>query len=177
MGFKSMSLAVLGAALLTVACAQSDAGITTAVKTNLAAADDVSASQIDVDTKRKVVTLSGSVETMTEKTRAVDLARATDGVASVVDHLTVKPPVTSAPSLEPDAAPAANTDPGLTMAVKTALLADPMVRGLKIDVDTANGVVTLNGEVQSQGEKDQALKLARETEGVKSVTDRLTVRP
>jgi osmotically-inducible protein OsmY len=44
-----------------------------------------------------------------------------------------------------------------------------------MDVDTDDAVVTLSGQVRSQTEKEQAVKLARETIGVKSVTDRLTV--
>ena len=51
--------AVLAAAIMTVACAQTDAGITTNVKTKLAADDTVKAYQVDVDTRNGVVTLSG----------------------------------------------------------------------------------------------------------------------
>jgi hyperosmotically inducible periplasmic protein len=69
------------------------------------------------------------------------------------------------------------SDPALTAAVKGKLMADTTVAGLRIDVDTRDGVVTLTGQVRSQTEKDQALKLARETNGVKSVIDRLTVAP
>ncbi len=55
------------ALVFTVACAQSDAGITTAVKSKLAADDMVKAYQVDVDTSNKVVTLSGDVETAAQK--------------------------------------------------------------------------------------------------------------
>jgi osmotically-inducible protein OsmY len=68
-------------------------------------------------------------------------------------------------------------DAALTAAVKTKLLADPKVSGLKIDVDTKNGMVTLTGTARSQAEKDEALRLARETENVKNVTDQITVAP
>jgi osmotically-inducible protein OsmY len=70
-------------AVLSAACGQTDAGITTAVKSKFAADDDVKAYQIDVDTNNKVVTLSGTVDTATAKTRAVEIARGTDGVANV----------------------------------------------------------------------------------------------
>jgi hyperosmotically inducible periplasmic protein len=65
----------------------------------------------------------------------------------------------------------------LTTAVETKLIADDLVKARNLDVDTRDGVVTLTGQVRSQAEKDQALKLARETDGVKSVTDRITVAP
>lgn len=45
------------------------------------------------------------------------------------------------------------------------------------DVDTHDGVVTLTGEVRSREERDQALKLARDTAGVKDVIDKMTIRP
>jgi osmotically-inducible protein OsmY len=42
-------------------------------------------------------------------------------------------------------------------------------------VDSNNGVVTLTGTVPTAAEKALALKIAKETDGVKSVVDRLTV--
>ena len=75
----------------TVACSQSDAGITTAVKSKLAADDTVKAYKVDVDTENKVVTLSGEVDTEAQRTHAVMIARNTDGVADVVDQLRVNP--------------------------------------------------------------------------------------
>ena len=47
---------------------------------------------------------------------------------------------------------------------------------LKIDVDTKNGVVSLTGPVKSQTEKDTALRIARETSGVRDVQDNLVVQ-
>jgi hyperosmotically inducible protein len=67
------------------------------------------------------------------------------------------------------------TDAEITTAVKTKLLADKTVSGLKIDVDTSDGVVTLTGPVQTAAERSQALRLARQTKGVKSVTNKLTL--
>jgi hyperosmotically inducible protein len=66
------------------------------------------------------------------------------------------------------------TDAEITAAVKTKLLADKTVGGLKIDVDTDHGVVTLTGPVNSGTEKSEALRLARETKGVKKVVNKLT---
>jgi hyperosmotically inducible periplasmic protein len=170
------SVVFVAIAALASACAQTDAGITTAVKSSLAADDDVKAYQINVDTNNKVVTLSGNVDTATAKTRAVEIARNTDGVVNVIDNVQVTG-TTAAEPRPSDAERATFTDGSLTAAVKGKLMGDTTVSGLRIDVDTENGVVTLSGEVRSQAEKDQALKLARETDGVKSVTDRLTVRP
>jgi hypothetical protein len=79
------------ALLFTVACGQTDAGITTAVKSKLAADDTVKAYQVDVDTSNKVVTLRGDVETAAQKEHAVTIARNTDGVTDVIDQLRVNP--------------------------------------------------------------------------------------
>jgi hypothetical protein len=75
----------------TVACSQTDAGITTAVKSKLAADDTVKAYKVDVDTANKVVTLSGEVDTEAQRAHAVMIARNTDGVADVIDQLRVNP--------------------------------------------------------------------------------------
>ena len=63
----------------------------------------------------------------------------------------------------------------ITAAVKTKMLADSTVSGLKIDVDTQDGVVALIGNVGSAAEKRRALEIARETDGVKSVKDELKI--
>jgi hyperosmotically inducible periplasmic protein len=66
-------------------------------------------------------------------------------------------------------------DAGITARVKAKLLADPEVGGIYIDVDTLEGRVTLNGKVKSQDEKAEAEKLARHTDGVRSVVNLIQV--
>jgi hypothetical protein len=83
-------LGVLAAAAITVACGPTDAGIGTKVKTNLTADETVKTAQIDVGVQKKVVTLSGTVDSPAVKERAVAVARQTDGVADVVDQITIK---------------------------------------------------------------------------------------
>jgi hyperosmotically inducible protein len=68
-------------------------------------------------------------------------------------------------------------DAALTGKVKTALMAEPGIRSMKIDVDTKNGVVTLNGVVETQEQKDKAMQVAQNVSGVKSVvSDNLQVK-
>lgn len=165
--------AVAAAALLAFACAQSDAGITTKVKTKFMADSTVKSHEIKVETKDKVVTLSGAVDNQAAKDQAVALARGTEGVTDVVDNIMVKGPETASGSTTLGQKV---DDAAVTAAVKSKLLADSLVGGLKIDVDTRDGVVSLNGSVKSQAEKDQAVRLARETNGVKDVQDNLVVQ-
>jgi hyperosmotically inducible periplasmic protein len=166
--------------LLTAACAKSDVGITTAVKSKFAADDTVKAYKIDVDTKEGVVTLTGEVPSQAAKETAVKIARSTDGVASVVDNLTISVAERERGVGDATAATAGRvgdvaSDAMLTSSIKTKMLADSDVAALKIDVDTQNGVVTLTGNVKTAAERDEALRIARETEGVKSVVDRLKI--
>jgi hyperosmotically inducible protein len=170
-----------GSALLAMACAQSDAGITTSVKSQLVADDAVKASQIDVDTRDRVVTLTGEVRTQEEERKAVEIARNTNGVRDVVDQVSVVAEPDAARTtgvggtpVEPAAGPLTN-DVSITAAVKAKLLADPDTSGLRIDVDTKDQIVTLTGNVESQAEKKEALQITQSIEGVKSVTDRMTV--
>jgi hyperosmotically inducible protein len=175
--------AVAIATTMTAGCSQTDMGITTSVKSKLAADDTVKANRIDVDTKDKVVTLKGEVQSEVAKNRAIEIAKTTNGVRDVVDVLIVAPPAAATtgvdePQRKPDTAPDVTNaagDAGITSAVKTKMLADTTVAGLKIDVDTSAGVVTLTGNVGSAAEKRRALEIARKTNGVKSVKDQLKV--
>ena len=180
MKFRSL-LGMLAPVVFAVGCSQSDPGITTAVKAQLAADELVKARNINVDTRNHVVTLTGTVQSQQEETKALQIARNTKGVADVVDNITV------GSSSEPGSAPTTGrvgetatepiTDAGITAKVKTRLLADPDVGGLRIDVDTRDGIVTLSGVVSSAAEKAHAVELAGKVDNVNRVEDRLTVRP
>jgi hyperosmotically inducible protein len=60
--------------------------------------------------------------------------------------------------------------------IKSALIADTTVGVAKIDVDTANDVVTLTGEVDTDAQKARAEEIAKQTEGVTKVVNNLTVK-
>jgi hypothetical protein len=67
-------------------------------------------------------------------------------------------------------------DAALTAKIKSKMGLDDTVQARRIDVTTDNGVVTLTGTVGSPAERQRAVQLARETAGVKSVTDHLQIR-
>ena len=52
---------------------------------------------------------------------------------------------------------------------------DDTVQARTIDVATSGHVVTVSGHVRSDAERARALQLARETEGVTQVVDRLSI--
>lgn len=63
----------------------------------------------------------------------------------------------------------------ITAKIKAKMALDDRVKAAKIDVDTAGSVVTLSGRVASEAERTRAVQLARETDGVTSVVDQLTI--
>ena len=67
-----------------------DGALTAKIKSKMALDDSVQARRIDVSTSHGVVTVSGKVRTQAEHDRAVQLARETNGVTRVIDHLTVE---------------------------------------------------------------------------------------
>jgi hyperosmotically inducible periplasmic protein len=212
----------------SVGTVMTDAEITAAVKTKFLADTKVKGLNINVDTDKGVVTLTGTAHSAAEKAEAVRLARTTKGVKKVVSSgLTVEAKKTAendtktavkedtksaAKKTENAAKKAGNatedaakktgnaiekgakktgeetkkvagkvgeeiTDDSITTAVKTKLLADSKVGGLKINVDTDKHVVTLTGNVKSAAERDEALRLAKTTTGVKSVVNNLKIVP
>jgi len=163
------------AASLVVACAQaSDATITGMIKTRLAADGRVSASEINVDTTKGIVTLTGNVDGQEARDAAIKLARDTSGVKDVKDMISVRSGTASGEAPDPSRTLGTRVDDaGITMRVKTRLLDDPLVKGLQIDVDTRNTVVFLTGTVGSEAERKQAIEIARTTEGVTNVESNL----
>jgi hyperosmotically inducible protein len=74
-----------------------------------------------------------------------------------------------------DQAQRAAADGSVTAKIKAKMALDDGVTAANIDVDTDGTVVTLTGRVGNAAERERAVRLARETEGVTSVVDRLTV--
>ncbi|HQR98720.1 MULTISPECIES: BON domain-containing protein [unclassified Polaromonas] len=68
-------------------------------------------------------------------------------------------------------------DVTITATVSTGLAKDPDLSAIKINVDTKDGVVTLNGPAPSAVAKDKAADIARQVKGVTSVNNQLVVTP
>ena len=67
-------------------------------------------------------------------------------------------------------------DATVTGTVKSKLVADKATNLTRVDVDTNNGTVYLNGTVDSPEQKAKAEQLAWQAKGVKSVVNNLQVR-
>jgi hyperosmotically inducible protein len=80
-------------------------------------------------------------------------------------------------AMRPATVGASNDDATITARVRTTLLNDPQVAATRIDVTTANGVVTISGSVKSAADEARAIQLTRQTAGVKDVKSVLKVNP
>ena len=67
-------------------------------------------------------------------------------------------------------------DTAITAKAKAAILAEPGLKVLQINVDTTKGVVTLSGSVDSQQKSDRAKEIAGAVAGVREVENRLIVK-
>jgi hyperosmotically inducible periplasmic protein len=66
-------------------------------------------------------------------------------------------------------------DAAITAAVKAKLAADGDINPFNIDVDTNEGVVTLQGRVEKEEARTKAEQLARGTDGVRRVINLVKV--
>jgi len=67
-------------------------------------------------------------------------------------------------------------DATITASVKSKLVADKASNLTRIDVDTNNGIVSLNGTVATPEQRARAEQLAREATGVKQVMNNLQIQ-
>ena len=164
---------------------QDDAAITTSVQAKYYGEDDVRGRDIRVVTDNGVVTLNGVVESEAARQRAVSLAREVQGVTRVEDQLRIE---TASADPAPRPGPAEGvagttgsdttvTPAWITTKIQAQYFTSAEVKPWNVDVTTGNnGVVTLEGEVDAAEDKAEAVRIARETEGVTRVEDRLRVK-
>ncbi|MFW6107167.1 MAG: BON domain-containing protein [bacterium] len=138
-----------------------DQDITRAVETELILDDAVASHLVDVQTTDGIVTLSGSVDNILGRDRAVAIARAVKGVRSVVNKTEVSP--------------APRTDEEIRQDVLAALATDPAADSYELDVAVSDGVVTLTGVVDSWQEKELSGQVAKGVRGVKDLVNRIDV--
>jgi osmotically-inducible protein OsmY len=168
---------LLGAALLVAgaagACAgirpdnveAGDARIQTELVARLAADADTSPFTIDIDVSAGVVHLTGVVDSDAEREEAGRIAGSIDGVRQVVNDVRLAEP-TAGEELD---------DAAITARVKAKIAASSRLNPFDIQVNTVQGEVSLTGRVHDGTERDEAERLARETDGVRGVRNLLEV--
>lgn len=147
----------------------SDSYITTKIKAKFAADKIVNPFNITVETNSGIVALSGTVRSVTEASRAVELAQETDGVKDVdASNLTLQ-----------DASQQPVTDSYITAKVKAMFMREKLFNTnlpvTAIKVETQNGVVFLSGTVDRQAQAKRAEEVAKSVDGVSKVVSTIEV--
>jgi hyperosmotically inducible periplasmic protein len=193
--FARQTLGILAILMVTLATAGAitsaaqqpvkDGWITMKIHSLFVPEDALEGSNIDVDTVSGVVTLSGTVVTEAGRARALAIAKSTDGAKGVVDKLRIGPAqrelAGAAKEAAKDTKAAAKTtgrkitDGWVKSKIYAQYLTDSALDDSDIDIDVANGVVTLNGTVKTAAGKTRAVAIAKATDRVKNVKDNLKV--
>jgi hyperosmotically inducible protein len=135
------------------------------VQAELQKDSDLKDNTIDVWISHGAATLTGTVDTRAERAKAVRITRVEGGVARVDNQLKVGS----------KKAKGAVPDDVITADVSGKYQRDDTLRHTDIGVTTLNGVVTLDGNVQSEDERQRAIDIARRSTGVTQVEDKLRV--
>jgi osmotically-inducible protein OsmY len=122
--------------------------------------------EIGVAVKDGIVTLTGWVDSYTKRWAAEDAALRVRGVKAVANDIEVRLSST-----------AERTDADIAKAAVQALDWDAFLPIDKIDVTVSKGWVTLKGTVDWQYQKQEAERAVRRLNGVKGVTNLITVKP
>jgi hyperosmotically inducible protein len=172
--------AVATSGTLPTTAVADDAAVTSRIQAKFFLDPGIKTRRIDVDTHGGVVTLRGDVASDNERAQALILARTAEGVERVEDALTVNPGIDAAMHAEPaDAsspAPAHADDEALTSAVQGRFSEDGLLQAATIAVTAKDGVVLLDGVVPTIAARQRAISIARGTDGVLQVVDRITVK-
>ena len=148
-----------------------DAWIDGKAETTLLLNGNLNSFDINTEVHDGVVTLTGDVDSDVEKSLAGELVIGLEGVESVENKLSVL----NKDKETDNEAMTALTDTKITTVVKTRLLMADDISAMDIEVTTSDSVVLLAGNVDSKAEHDLAINLARNTEDVVSVVDKLEV--
>lgn len=149
-----------------------DGWITMKIHAQFVTEDALDGSDIDVDTTNGVVTLTGTVASEAGRTRAIAIAKATDGVKNVSDKLRI------AKEAGREAAKPGTrqvNDGWIKSKIYAQFLTEDALENSDVDIAVKSGVVTLKGTVASAAGRTRAVAIAKGTEGVKDVKDTLKV--
>lgn len=170
-----MIMASLAALLLTVAigCTSNKAS-TPDVKSQVTTALDNAGYKdlkVDVNHDKELVTLTGDVKTQEDKNRAEELAKTTAAGYVVSDEIGVRPEGDESSARKIDS----NVDSAIEKDFKAVIIANRMEKQ-HIRFDAKNGVLTLKGNVDNSGEREQVEKLAAGVPNVQQVVNELDVK-
>lgn len=159
---------------------KSDAWLITKVKTTLLFHRNVSGTGTEVLADKGTVTLRGDASSIAQKDLTTEYVMDIEGVETVKNEMTVSGAVAAKPdgkitAKKTDTVIEAIDDASITALVKTSLLYHRSTSAISTNVETKDGVVTLEGIAKTAAGKDLAGKYAGDIDGVKSVDNNMTV--
>ncbi|MGH9938335.1 MAG: BON domain-containing protein [Blastocatellia bacterium] len=142
----------------------------------LAKSQGLQGQNFQVGVQDRIVTLDGRVETPAQKAGAEQLAMSVPNVVNVVNKLEVSNP-SAAQNETPGASESSPKDKELTNRVLFALFKERenFTDVSAIKITRREGNVTLTGSAHSRAERALAERIARDVDGVKNVSNQLTV--
>jgi len=148
----------------TTALPRTDAELQSDVLNELACDSTVDATEVGVQVKHGVVTLTGAIPSYPKKLAAVEAAHRVRGVLDVVNNLQVRIPAIWE-----------RTDEQVAEAVRQALKADVLVPDQNIQSTVSDGMVTLEGRVDGWPQRVHAEECVQRLTGVKGVVNLISV--
>ena len=145
---------------------QSDARIQQDIINELKWDARVQPNEVGVVVKDGIVTLTGWVDSYTKRWVAERAAYRVRGVVAVANEIEIQLPTADQ-----------RTDTDIAAAAVRALDWDALVPLDKVTVTVAKGWVTIRGEVEWEFERREAENAIRRLNGVRGITNLLTVRP
>jgi osmotically-inducible protein OsmY len=135
---------------------------------------------IDTEVQNGTAYLTGTVESDIDRDLAGEIAKSIKGIDKVdnqllVDKAKARSGGNKDVAMENESFRQSVMNATVTARVKSKLLLNSNTSGMAIDVDSEDGMVILTGQVSSRQEKELAVLIAGNTEGVKSVKDHLMV--
>ena len=169
----------------------SDADLEKVIKTKLDSDSQLKAADLDVDADadNNRITLSGTVDSESTRTKAIEMAKSVQPGLAIPDKIDVKPREMSRANYTEEQArqerekgtstgdKIGNTidDAWIHAKIVGKLITDSKTPERKINIDVNNNVVTLRGTVDSNEQKMEAEQVAKNTDGVKRGVNQLKV--
>jgi osmotically-inducible protein OsmY len=169
----------------------SNAELENSIKSRLDGDDQLKAANLKVnaDRDRKVATLSGTVESESLRSKAIDLAKSVQPDVLIQDQIEITPTEVSRKDYTKQMAKeewakakqlgekvgGRLDDAWIHGKIVAKLIANSKTSQRTVSVDVDNNVVTLRGTVPDAEQKTEAERIAKETDGVKRVDNRLNV--
>lgn len=138
----------------------SDQEVTKTIRAQLDAATQIPSDSISIETQDGIVTLSGGIDNLLARKEANKIAQSTYGVLAVVNQLKIE---------------ASRPDDAVDKDVDTAISTDAAMESWKITSQVNNGIVTLEGIVDTWQERQLVATVASGVKGVKDINNNLIV--